>query len=86
LVTAKKGPPITVNAAKCAGCLICELRCSLRFEKVFNPSKSKIIVLKLVGQQSEHSITFASECDNCGICARYCFYGALTQEQKKGVH
>jgi Fe-S-cluster-containing hydrogenase component 2 len=84
VVKTKKGPPITVNAAKCAGCLICELRCSLRFEKAFNTSKAKVMIRKLVGQESEHSIAFAVDCDNCGICARYCFYGALTQEQKTG--
>ncbi len=82
MVTAKKGPPITVNTEKCAGCLICELRCSLRHEKAFNPSKAKIKIRKLVDQDTEYSVTYAEDCDNCGVCARYCFYGALVQQKK----
>ena len=77
--TKKKGPSITIDATKCTGCMICELRCSLRLEKAFNPSKARIMIRKLVDEETEYSIAFATDCDNCGICARYCFYGALTQ-------
>ena len=84
MVTARKGPPISVDATKCAGCLICELRCSLRFEKAFNPSKARIRIRKLVNEENEYSVSFTEECDNCGICARYCFYGTLTQLPKEG--
>ena len=85
MVTTRKGPPIKVDASKCTGCLICELRCSLRFEKAFNPSKAQIRIRRLVGADNEYEISFTDECDNCGICARYCPYGALIQEKKRGA-
>jgi ferredoxin len=78
----KKGPPIIADASKCAGCLICELRCSLRFEKEFNPSKAAIQIRRQVGAEDEYQISFIEKCDNCGICARYCPYEALTQDKK----
>ncbi len=78
----KKGQCIGIFAERCTGCLICELRCSLRFEKAFNPSKVRIRVLRLVGADTEYSVTFEDDCDRCGICARHCPYEALIQEQK----
>jgi ferredoxin len=83
LVATRKGPPIAVDAASCTGCLICELRCSLRFEKAFNPSKSQIRIRRLVRGDCEYDISFTDRCDNCGICVRYCPYGALIQEEKE---
>ena len=82
--TKRKGPPIRVDAARCTGCLICELRCSLRFEKAFIPAKAAIRVRRLVGAEDEYHISFTERCDNCGICARYCPYGALVQEKRQG--
>ena len=78
----KKGAPISVDESSCAGCLICQLRCSLRFEKEFNPSKAAVKIRRLVGAENEYEITFTEKCDNCGICARFCPYGALVQEKK----
>ena len=85
MVTTRKGPPIKVDASKCTGCLICELRCSLRFEKAFNPSKAQVVIRRLVGSDNEYEISFTDRCDNCGICARYCPYGALIQQKKRGA-
>ena len=68
---------IKAEPLKCKGCLICELRCSLRFEGAFNPSKAAIIVRRKVGSEAEFDISFPERCDNCGICARFCPYGAL---------
>jgi ferredoxin len=59
------------------------LRCSLRFEKGFNLLKSQIQVRRLVNEPNEFAIFFTDRCDNCGICVRYCPYGALEQETKK---
>ena len=79
----KKSPPIKVNPSKCAGCLICELRCSFRFERAFNPSQAAIKVMSSENDEGGFIILFTQKCDNCGICARFCPYGALTQERKK---
>ena len=76
----QKGRPIIVNTVSCTGCLICALRCSFRFEKEFNPSWSAIKVLRVNSDNSEFNIIFTDRCDNCGICARFCPYGALIHE------
>lgn len=81
----KKGPPIKVYAEKCEGCLICELRCSLRLEKAFNPAEARIKIRRLVGADTEYAISFTEGCDNCGICVRNCPYFALVQEKSEGA-
>ncbi|MBE0414998.1 MAG: FAD-dependent oxidoreductase [Dehalococcoidia bacterium] len=75
--------PIIADPAKCCGCLICELRCSLRLEGAFNPSKARIKIRRLVKADTEYMVSFTDECDNCGICARYCPYGTLSRERKE---
>lgn len=85
MVTQRKGPPISADASKCVGCLICELRCSLRFEKAFNPARAAIEIRRQVQSANEYTISFNDSCDNCGICVRYCSYGALSQEEKRGA-
>jgi ferredoxin len=79
----KTGPPINVFPDRCAGCMICQLRCSLRFEKEFNPSKAKIDINRRVNSDTEYDISFSADCDNCGICARNCPYEALNQDKGK---
>ncbi len=73
----RKGPPILAFPDKCTGCLICELRCSLRFLREFEVSGSAIRVRRLVGAEREFNLIFTEKCDNCGLCARYCPYEAL---------
>jgi len=85
LLTQRKGLPIKADAARCVGCLLCELHCSLRFEKAFNPAKAAIKIRRRLHSPNEYEIIFTDRCDNCGICARYCSYGALTQEKKRGA-
>ena len=70
---------------RCAGCLICMLRCSLRFEGIFKLSASRIKIKKLVNRPEEFEIFFTEDCDACGICAMYCPYEALTGQKLKGV-
>jgi len=83
MLTKRKVPSINVDSTKCCGCLICPMRCSLRFEKAFDPSSAAIQIRKLVNQDTEFSITFTDKCDSCGICARFCPSGALTLEKKE---
>ena len=80
MTTRKKGRPIRVDLSQCVGCLICELRCSFRFERAFNPSKAAIKILRKNNDENKFNIVFTEQCDNCGICARFCPYGALIQE------
>jgi len=76
--------PIQVDLTRCAGCRTCQLRCSLRWEGAFVPAKAKIQIARLVGNQGfEFDVTFSDECDGCGICAKYCPYGALIRNRKE---
>lgn len=81
----KKGPPIEIYEERCVGCYICALRCSLRLEKAFNPAKARIKIRRLVNANTEYSISFTEECDNCGICVRHCPYGALHQGKREAT-
>jgi NAD-dependent dihydropyrimidine dehydrogenase PreA subunit len=72
---------ILVHPEKCVECSICQLRCSFRFTKTFNPARAAIVIRKLDGQLGA-DISFTEECDSCGICARYCPYGALEIRRK----
>ena len=64
---------------KCVGCLMCQMRCSYRFTKTFNPSRSQIEILRQPRGKREFSISFRDDCDACGLCAKHCTYGALSR-------
>lgn len=63
---------------KCTGCLRCALACSFfnSGEREFRPSLSRICV-QPAEQEGSFSISIAADCLHCGICIRYCEYGAL---------
>ena len=67
--------------SECQLCSMCQLICTLKHEKAFNPSKAFIKLSKVIKPSGELdvAISFTEECDNCGLCARYCFYGALSR-------
>jgi formate dehydrogenase beta subunit len=73
--------PIVVEATKCRSCFICQLVCSLRFEGAFNTSKAAISILPVMKSDGdvEIRISFEDKCDSCGLCVRYCPFGALTR-------
>lgn len=75
--------PITIDEVKCTGCRICQLRCSISHENAFNLSLSRIKISRLVQEQSEYRISITDQCDDCGICVRYCPYGALTRAERE---
>lgn len=83
VIAQRQAPPVKADDSKCVGCLVCELYCSLRFEKAFNPARAAIEIRRLVKAENEYEVSFNDRCDNCGICVRYCVYGALTQEKKQ---
>ena len=72
---------ISIHPEKCVDCSLCQLRCSFRFTKTFNPARAAIVIRKL-NDRIGADISFTAECDSCGICARYCPYGALEIRRK----
>lgn len=75
---------ILVHPERCVGCLICQLRCSLRLAHSFNPARAAIQVDRTSSGLGA-SLTFIEACDNCGICARHCPYGALELKRKESL-
>jgi ferredoxin len=69
--------PIIVDTSKCTSCLTCSLYCSFVVQGIFNPMKAQVRVRTSL--EEANSISFTDDCDNCGICARYCPYGALAR-------
>lgn len=68
---------IVADDEKCNGCLMCQLRCSFRFENAFNISKAALQVDRFVKGGTDFFISFSDKCDACGVCARHCPYDAL---------
>lgn len=73
--------PIAVDATKCQTCYICQLVCSFRFERDFDTSKAAIRIVPSDAYNGDPDIriSFEDRCDGCGLCVRYCPYGALSR-------
>jgi len=65
-------------SAKCSGCRICELVCSVSHFKVNNPKKSAIRVMQLFPKPAVNTPIF---CRQCSIlkCAEKCQTNAITK-------
>ncbi len=72
---------IRADSTKCTGCYLCQLYCSYKVTKAFNPSRAYIEILRQVNQPTEYTISFKDECNACGLCAKYCLYGALIHQK-----
>ncbi len=71
---------IQVEPDNCTGCLQCQLNCSFGYTKIFNSSAARIII-NVSGPDC--SISFTDQCNECGICADHCFYGALQKIERE---
>ncbi len=73
---------VTVIPDKCVGCRICEYVCSLQKDKVFNPTRSRIRVVRIF-PTTNASLT----CRLCedAPCVVACPRKALTQSEENGV-
>jgi carbon-monoxide dehydrogenase iron sulfur subunit len=66
----------------CVGCRTCELACSFFHEKVFNPQKSRVQVIR-----EELAISRPILCVQCSDppCAAACPQGAIVRDEKTGA-
>ncbi len=73
---------VTVDPDKCVGCCVCEYACSFEKEKSFNPTKSRIRVVRL-----DEVINMSLACRLCegAACVVACPRGALSQSEETGV-
>jgi len=74
---------IIADPAECRRCLICQMVCSLRFYNTFNPAKSRIKIGTILRQGTRYTteVSFTDDCNKCGLCVRYCPYGALARKK-----
>ena len=73
---------VHVDVNKCTGCRVCEYACSMEKYKVFNPSKSRIRVVRMYPHTNA-----AITCKSCQDvpCVLACPRKALTQSEENGV-
>jgi Fe-S-cluster-containing hydrogenase component 2 len=74
---------IKVDTSKCTGCGICELACSAAREKVYNPEKARIRVVRL-GLPAQSSVLVCAQCMKAA-CAAVCPANAITRNESTGV-
>jgi carbon-monoxide dehydrogenase iron sulfur subunit len=73
---------VSLDINKCVGCRICEYVCSLEKNKSFNPTRSRIRMLRIYPHTNA-----ALNCRLCedAPCVSACPRKALTQSEKNGV-
>ena len=67
---------IQANSEACSGCQMCQLICSFAWARSFSPAQSYILIEELE-DEIPYRISFTDDCRDCGLCVKYCFYGAL---------
>ena len=72
-----------VEPEKCTGCRICETVCSLHQEKVVNPARARIQIIKW----DNVGIYVPMICQQCEtpICETVCPMGAVSRDENTGA-
>jgi len=73
---------VTVDKDKCTGCRVCEYICSIHHCKVFNPSRSRI---RVVRNYPHSNAAFACRMCEDTPCVVACPRKAMTQNPETGV-
>ncbi|MHC1591974.1 MAG: 4Fe-4S dicluster domain-containing protein [Candidatus Helarchaeales archaeon] len=74
-----KSIEIIVNSEKCSGCRTCQFICAFTFHETFALNLARI---EIDDRDLYPKITFRDDCINCGTCAKYCVYGALSLKEE----
>jgi len=70
--------PIEVDGSNCTVCMVCQMVCAFEYTgNSFNVLEAAIKLKRTA--QGTCDAEFTDKCDNCGLCARYCSYEALTR-------
>jgi Pyruvate/2-oxoacid:ferredoxin oxidoreductase delta subunit len=73
---------IIINDSMCAGCLLCQLRCSFVYTGAFNLEKSNIVIAEQ--PSGTNKISFTDNCKKgCSLCAQYCTYRAIVLRKRE---
>ena len=67
---------VAALSERCTGCKLCLLICSYINLRVFNPSRSHLLI-KADEKKGLFDIAFHPECNGCGACIHYCPSEAL---------
>lgn len=72
-----------VDPEKCTGCRLCENVCSIFHEKVSNPSRARIHIVKW----ENAGLYIPMVCQQCDtpICETVCPMGAISRDEKTGA-
>ncbi|NLC63974.1 MAG: 4Fe-4S binding protein [Thermoanaerobacterales bacterium] len=65
-----------IDEAKCSGCRVCQVICSLKHFKEVNPKKGALKIHGHFPVPGKYSI---SVCDQCGVCASVCPESAIDE-------
>jgi carbon-monoxide dehydrogenase iron sulfur subunit len=82
MIPSHKWKFVSGDPSKCVGCCVCEYVCSMEHEKTFNPTKSRIRVIRL-----NAFVNLAIACRLCEDprCVAACPREALSQSEETGV-
>ena len=72
-----------INPEKCTGCRICETVCSIHHEKVYNPTRARIQIIKW----DMSGIYIPMVCQQCEspVCETVCPMGAIYRNEETGA-
>lgn len=76
--THKKAKTVFVYSDLCSGCGYCQLACSFKKTGSFGFADARVNIRKVDGKE-RYQVAFLEDCDRCGFCSRYCYYGVLKE-------
>jgi len=73
-----KEKTIYVHSELCSGCGYCQLACSFVKTGAFSFADARISIRR-ANEEERYQVAFNEDCDRCGFCPRYCYFGVLEE-------